>query len=232
MKYLLLTFSASYILFSCKLSPPAEPGLEKECPDSVYSVSADPSIINIQITDAAFEKYLVEKGFDSDKLINGYITKSDAMEVDSIFLLNPSITGVPEYEIIKSIKGIEYFKNLSVFVSVHELIENIDFSHNENLKYVHIEDYHGSVGGGPGRDKYRALKRINFGKNPNIKEISLSSTLLEEVDLSGLPNLSKVVIGGYELETIYLNNKNQIKPGWDIIPTNEKTIEYKICENP
>jgi hypothetical protein len=232
MRYFLLTFTLTYILFSCKPSPPKEPGLEKECPDSVYSISTDPWLQYIEIPDPHFEKYLVDKGFDSDGFVNGQIKRSDANEVDSIFLHSSSIASAPEYDVIKSVKGIEHFEKLRVFYSTNELIEKIDFSHNKKLQYVFIMDYHGSVGGGPGRDKYRALKHINLGKNANLKEVVLSSTLLTELDLSGLSSLNKLTIGGYELETIYIHSKKQIKPGWDIIPSNEKTVVYKICENP
>jgi len=232
MRYFLLTFTLTYILFSCKPSSPAEPGLEKECPDSLYSAPMDPSLQYIEIPDQHFEEYLIDKGYDSDGLLNGQMKRSDANEVDSIFLHSSSIASAPEYDVIKSVKGIEHFEKLRVFYSTNELIEKIDFSHNKKLQYVFIMDYHGSVGGGPGRDKYRALKHINLGKNPNLKEVVLSSTLLTELDVSGLSSLDKLTIGGYELETIYIHGKKQIKPGWDIIPSNEKTVVYKICENP
>jgi hypothetical protein len=232
MKYFLFTFILVDLLFSCKPSPPAEPGLEKECPDSLYSVSTDPSLQYIEIPDQHFEKYLVDKGFDSDGFVNGQMKRSDASEVDSIFLHSSSITSAPEYDVIKSVKGIEHFEKLRVFYSTNELIEKIDFSHNKNLRYVYIEDYHGSVGGGPGRDKYRALRNINFGKNINLKEIRLLNILLKEVNISGLPNLGKLIAGGYELKTIYIKNKKQIKSDWDIVPSYGTTIEYKICENP
>jgi len=232
MKYFLLTFILADILFSCKPSPPAEPGLPKECPDSVYSVSTDPSLQIIEIPDQHFEKYLVDKGFDSDGIVNGYMKRSDASNIDSVFLHSSSIASAPEYDVIKSIKGIEYFENLKMFSSTNELIDKIDFSRNQKLRYVYIEDYHGSVGGGPGRDKYRALKHINFGKNINLKEVRLLNILLKEVNISGLPNINKLIVGGYELKTIYISNKKQIKSDWDIVPSYGTTIEYKICENP
>jgi hypothetical protein len=228
-KYLLLIFTLSYILFSCK-STPAEPGLTKECPDSLCLVPMDPSLQYIEIPDQHFEKYLIDKGYDSDGLVNGQMKRSDARRVDSIYISSTNVVTAQEYDVIRNTSGIEYFENQLFFSSRNELIDKIDFSHNQKLRSVYIEDYHGSVGGGPGRDKYRALKNINFGKNINLKEIRLLNILLKEVNISGLPNLSKLIAGGYELKTIYINNKKQIKSDWDIVPSYGTTIEYKICE--
>jgi hypothetical protein len=231
---------------SCKSHIIEEESLPEKCPDYVYSVPFSNNIQSVEIEDANFERYLIKQNYDTDKTINGRISLADAVKIEEIDITSYSII-TPSDDIIKSVKGIEYFKNLKSFGSVYELIEAIDLSHNIKLKKISIADYHGGVGGGEGKDKYKALKYINLGVNDNLEELSIGSVLVKEIDISKTPNIKKLALGGDYLETIYVKNEKQINPTVleaykskgeiKIIPPLEwqvynlkGNIEYKICK--
>ena len=239
---IILIFAGFFI--SCKSPVIEEESLPEKCPDYVYSVPFNNNIQSVEIEDANFEKYLIQKNYDTDKTVNGRISLTDALKIEEIYIASASIY-TPSNDIIRSVKGIEYFKNLKSFISISELIEAVDFSHNENLEEIRIKD--DSAYGSGETDKYKALKRINLGVNYKLKYLVLSNILVKEVDISKTPNIGKLLIWSNYLENVYVESEKQINPTAlkiykskgelkiitpdDWFVTNHKgSFEYKICK--
>lgn len=231
-------------LISCKSPSIEEEGLLEKCPDYIYSVPFNNNMQSVEIEDANFERYLIQQNYDTDKTINGRISLVDALKVEEIYVVSMNVAA-PSNDIIRSVKGIEYFKNLKSFFSQNELIESIDFSHNINLEKIAIGEDNVYYGGET--DKYKALKYINLGVNHKLKHLGLGNVLVKEVDISKTPNIEKLGIWSNHLENVYVESEKQINPtalsiykskgelkiitptDWNV--TNHKgSFDYKICK--
>lgn len=196
-------------MLSCKAPTIEGESLTKKCPDFVYTVPFDNTTQSVNIEDENFEKYLIQKDYDSDKTVNGRISIADAHKIEDIDIVSASYF-TPSNDIIKSVRGIEYFKNLKSFKSHNELIEAIDFSHNENLEKIAVgED--GVYAGGE-TDKYKALKYVNLGVNCKLKILSLGNVLAKDVDISKTTKIELLRIWSNHLENVYVNSEKQIHP--------------------
>lgn len=244
MKARAITLIFAGFFISCKSPIIQEENLSEKCPDYVYSVPFNNNIKSVEIEDANFEKYLIQKKYDTDKTVNGRISLVDALKIEEIYIFSMSVAA-PSDDIIRSVKGIEYFKNLKSFISMSHLIEAIDFSHNENLEVIRIKDDNAYLSGET--DKYKALKYINLGVNHKLKTLGLSNVLVKEVDISKTPNIEKLRIWSNHLENVYVKSEKQINPTAleiykskgelkiitpeDWFVTNHKgNFEYKICK--
>lgn len=229
---------------SCKSPIIEEESLPKKCPDYVYSVPFNKNIQSVEIEDANFEKYLIQKKYDTDNTVNGRISLTDALKIEEIDIVSVSLYA-PSNDIIRSVKGIEYFKNLKSFRSFDGLIEAIDFSHNENLEVIGIGNDSQYASGET--DKYKSFKYINLGVNYKLKTLELGNVLVKEVDISKTPNIKKLGIWSNYLENVYVESEKQINPTAlkiykskgelkiitpeDWFVTNHKSsFEYKICK--
>lgn len=231
-------------LLSCKSPIIEEESLPEKCPDYVYTVPFHSNIQLVEIEDANFERYLIQQNYDTDKTINGRISLVDALKVEEIYIVSMNVAA-PSNDIIRSVKGIEYFKNLKSFFSQNELIEAVDFSHNVNLEKIVIGEDNVYYGGET--DKYKALKYINLGVNHKLKALGLGNVLVKEVDISKTPNIERLGIWSNHLENVYVESEKQINPtalaiykskgelkiitptDWNV--TNHKgNFEYKICK--
>ncbi len=229
---------------SCKSHIIEEESLPQKCPDYVYSVPFNNNVQSVEIEDANFEKYLIQQNYDTDKTVNRRISLVDALKIEEIYIFSMNVAA-PSDDIIRSVKGIEYFKNLKSFISMSHLIEAIDFSHNENLEVIGIGDDNAYYSGET--DKYKAFKYINLGVNHKLKTLGLSNVLVKEVDISKTPNIKKLGIWSNYLENVYVASEKQINPTAlaiykskgelkintpeDWFVTNHKgNFEYKICK--
>lgn len=231
-------------LVSCKSPIIEEESLPKKCPDYVYTVPYNNASQSVEIEDANFEKYLIQKNYDTDKMVNGRISLTDALKIEDIFIASANIYGLAG-DMIRSVRGIEYFKNLKSFVSYNVLIEAIDFSHNKNLGKIMVADDIAYFSGET--DKYKAFKHINLGVNYKLKTLGLGNVLVKEVDISKTPNIEKLRIWSNYLENVYVESEKQINPTAlaiykskgelkvitpdDWFVTNHKSsFEYRICK--
>lgn len=238
----ILIFAGYFI--SCKSPNIEEESLPQKCPDYVYTVPFNSNLQFVEIEDANFERYLIKQNYDTDKTVNRRISLVDALMIKEIYIFSMNVAA-PSDDIIRSVKGIEYFKNLKSFISMSHLIEGIDFSHNENLEEIRIKDDNAYLSGET--DKYKAFKYINLGINQKLKYLVLSNILVKEVDISKTPNIEKLLIWSNYLENVYVKSEKQINPtalkiykskgeAKIIIPedwfvTNHKgNFEYKICK--
>ncbi len=88
----------------------------------------------VHIPDNQFESILIEQGIDTDGLINQKISQIDALKVTHLDL-NLSSSNL----FIEDLTGIQGFTNLSYLSASGHLIEEIDLSHNTQLKTVLLQ---------------------------------------------------------------------------------------------
>lgn len=78
----------------------------------------------IEIPDKNFEQLLVDLKIDSDKKVNGYLLKSDALLVTSLDISNSSI---------KDLTGIESFTSLQYLYCYDTQLTNLNLKENISL---------------------------------------------------------------------------------------------------
>lgn len=78
---------------------------------------------------------------------------------------------------ILSLKGIEYFTNLTLLTCYGNQISELDVSNNTELVYLHVAT--------------NKLVQLDVTKNTKLKELYISRNAIKEIDLSGCPDLQK-----------------------------------------
>lgn len=78
---------------------------------------------------------------------------------------------------ILSLKGIEYFTNLTLLTCYGNQISELDVSNNTELVYLHVAT--------------NKLVQLDVTKNTKLKELYISRNAIQEIDLSGCPDLQK-----------------------------------------
>lgn len=209
-----------------------EPILISKCGDLQGMIKIDETALNVAIPDSNFERNLIVAGYDTDGIVNHKILRSDAEKVIKIATNSSGVYYNPE-DVVKNVKGIEYFTNLEEFLSLDQLIDSVDFSQNKKLKRVTIINDSGRFFGASKEQSVaaRALKYVNLGTNPNLKTLRFENVAIKEINLSGLLNLELLSIKSDSLSTVYINNLEQVKPTWEVKPViNPKSkISFKIC---
>ncbi len=238
-KYLIAIISLGCFVSGCDRND-AEPGLASGCFEAALTTTLNENRNFVAIPDSVFEYHLVNIGLDTDGRVNGRIAKEDVKSVKRFFTANYDATFYlnPENS-VRTLRGIEYFSNLEAYGSTQDLLDSVDFSHNRNLKSLYFAtDIAGAIMGVP-RDlrlSVRTLKYINLGKNENLRELRIFDSIIKELDVSGLPNLETFEFFGDSLKTIYIKDKNQIQPSWNISSVKSvngggDTFQYKVCNS-
>lgn len=236
-KHLAALLCVGCLILGCDRSD-TEPDLGRGCFEAAPAIILDENRNFVAIPDSVFERHLVKLGLDSDGKVDGRILMEDAEKIkqfsttngDGGFYVNP------EYS-VRSLRGIEYFSNLEAYGSTQDLLDSVDFSYNMNLKRLLFStDIAGAVIGVPLdlRLSVRTLKYINLGKNENLRELSIINSSIKELDVSGLPNLETLEFAGDSLKIIYIKDKNQITPDWNIsfsqsVGGLNDIFQYKVC---
>jgi len=120
------------------------------------------------VADTVFEQFLYDLRYDD--IIDKHIFTSN---IDSITYLN--IEGRPGHK-IKSLGGIEAFKNLQVLNCKENDLVAIDLSKNANLRELYCYD--------------NKITKIDLSKNPNLEVLFCGSNKLSGLDVSRNINLS------------------------------------------
>ena len=122
------------------------------------------------LDDDIFEKALLELGYDEN--IDNHILIST---IDSITQLN--IEGRPDQK-IKSLRGIEAFKNLQVLYCKDNDLEELDLSKNTNLRELYCYD--------------NKINKLDLSQNINLEVLFCGSNKLSELILNKNTNLKEL----------------------------------------
>ena len=161
------------------------------------------------IADVEFEKYLIELGLDDE--IDGFIPTSNINSLEQIFAIERGI---------KSLVGIEDFKNLNSLVASNNDISGVlDLSFNKQLAYVDLpfnpleEIYFKNNISLEGVFIYGTytLEVLEIANSPNLKQLAVHDTKLKKLDLSNSPIIEHIRIWDSKLTELDLSNQSSLK---------------------
>ncbi|GAB4045030.1 hypothetical protein [Spirosoma jeollabukense] len=171
----------------------------------------------IPIPDAAFEKYLIYLGIDSDKAPNGTVRYGDIKLVDSLQLI---VMG--HLPIITSLKGIEHFTNLKYLNCSGFAIDQLDLSHNAQLEYL---DCSTNPANGEGYYPPAQIKQLVFGPaNDKLKILRCMKNAMESLNLTNLPALRELICLENSLTELDLSQNKKLSICWTYASRQLKAI--------
>lgn len=122
----------------------------------------------ISIPNASFETELVNRGYDTDGLVNGQMDDSDILGITILSLLNsPSMSGPLD---------LSAFTNLSNLTISKAVITSLDITAVPNLKQLDLIDL-------------ANLTSIDLSNNTALEGYYFNNTVLHTIDLKNHPNV-------------------------------------------
>ena len=221
----------------------AEPGTETE---NGVSAQADAAVsegyIAINETnfpDPNFRDYMA-RNWDQNN--DKYFSPSEIAAVKSIMCDN-----LWEGQPIKSLKGIEFFTEISELSCVYNDLTEIDLSHNKKLSYLNCD--HNKlekldVSGLPLLKTFyckdNKLQSINVSENKQLKDFCCSENPLNTLDVGQNKELEKLVCEDNNLTELNVSENKKLKELWcsknklsSLDLENQKELEVLGCrENP
>ena len=144
------------------------------------------------VEDEIFEKILFDLGYDEN--IDNHILTSN---IDSIILLN--IEGRPDQK-IKSLHGIEAFKNLQVLYCKDNDLEELDLSKNTNLRELYCYD--------------NKITKLDLSNNINLEILFCGSNKLSDLNLSKNTKLKELHCYNNQLKSLDVSNNTNLEKLW------------------
>lgn len=167
----------------------------------------------IQIPDSGFERNLITAGFDTDGVINGQISKTDALKVTNIDFMPSQF--VTKWRSIKNISGIGEFDNIetvSMALNDEPLFSplNVLFPRLLKLKKLNFDSNSLKTLDVTALDALEELiiktslvdvllsnplQKLDFGNSPNFNHLSLR----------GCPHLENIILRNNIADSVYLS---------------------------
>ena len=152
--------------------------------------------------DDEFRKYVIQ--FDQNK--DGYFNASEIAAVSTMDL----------YEMpIESVKGIEYFTGMAIFICTDTPLSDIDFGKLDGLREIYIENRESqvlesvNVSGCPNLKVLRCgaekVRNLDLSQNTKLVDVALSISV-EKLDFSGMKDLQKLDISDDKLITLDISD--------------------------
>jgi len=148
------------------------------------------------IPDPNFEQFLINKGIDSDGVINGQVLTSDVENVTELMFWSSNITDLTGIQDFTMLEHLDLEYNL--------FLESIDVSNNLNLKILNVSQ--------------NELTELNLSNNTLLEELYCVNptddvspkNMISHIDLSSAPNIRivKAENMGHSLKSIALKNGN------------------------
>ena len=151
----------------------------------VSAASAKVAVNEKNFPDQAFRAY-VSQEFDKDK--DGYLSEEEITEAKSISVTDKAIS---------SLKGVEYFKELTLLSCSENKLTSLDVSKNTKLSLLACSK--------------NVLTKVNLGNNSQPLWVFLNGNNLMSVDLSGCPNLKILSIYSNPIGKVDISKNPYIK---------------------
>ena len=136
------------------------------------------------IPDPIFEQALIDQGADTDGVVNGSISTTDAETTINIFLANKGIT---------DLTGVEDFVNLQYLNILNNSLNSIDITNCPNVNTI--------ICGG------NLFIDLDLSSTPQLQRLLCQGNMLTSLDLSSKPDLYEVNCSGNDLTSIdFMNN--------------------------
>ena len=169
-------------------------------PDEPEPVTPDPEPViepvGINIPDQYFKRYVLEN-FDVDG--DGALSEEEGLKITRIEVTS---------DLISSVSGIEYFKNLTYLScsgapegsyrdgSHPGLLEAIDVRSNTKLRSLKCDG--------------NMIRELKLGDNPMLEEIYCNNNLIKSIDFSGAPKLGSINVAFNELTELDLSKNTRL----------------------
>ncbi|MBQ6178452.1 MAG: hypothetical protein IJK32_02900, partial [Bacteroidales bacterium] len=152
--------------------------------------------VGINIPDPYFKRYVLEN-FDVDG--DGALSEEEGLKITSIEVST---------DLISSVSGIEYFKNLTYLScsgapegsyrdgSHPGLLEAIDVRSNTKLRSLKCDG--------------NMIRELKLGDNPMLEEIYCNNNLIKSIDFSGAPKLGSINVAFNELTELDLSKNTRL----------------------
>lgn len=137
-------------------------------------VLQDDSVL-ITIPDINFEAQLIEKGIDSDGVVNHQLLNEDA---DGVTMLDLTFQGTDSEKKIADLTGIEAFNDLLTLSVEDNALTSVSLSENTALERLNING--------------NMLTSIDLSTNTSLSYLDASFNELEEIDLEANINLDTI----------------------------------------
>ncbi|MDR2774284.1 MAG: Ig-like domain-containing protein [Tannerella sp.] len=157
----------------------------------------------INFPDPNFEKFLMDKGFDSDE--NGLISTVEVSKITELDCRSKNIT---------SLGGIEYFKSLENLICRDNQISSVDISKNTALKYVDFRN--------------NKIEELETGSLTKLETLICDENELEEIDISNNMLLKEFSCADNKIKNLDVNDHSEL---YDFNCSNNKLTVIDIGNN-
>lgn len=172
---------------------------------TVKCVVKKPNILDT-VEDELFKTYLIDSIFEG----SSYATAYDAAIIKTI-----NVSGNKDaVKEIKSLKGIEYFKNLEDLRFDYNKVTSIDLSKNNKLKTLHCSN--------------NELTALNLSQNPSLEILYCANNELTSLDLSKNVELSNLKCGFNNLTKLDLSKQTKL---YNLICESNKLTSLDLSNN-
>jgi hypothetical protein len=165
----------------------------------------------VNIREPNFEQALIDEGIDTDGIINGLFSPSNAIGVSSLMINGLNIS---------DLTGIEAFTDLETLFAIDNNLSTVDLSANvaldglvlgnNNLTYIDLSNNVNLVSVVLAGNQ---LTNLDLTNNPLITQVFIQDNLFTEFDASILPNLTQLNVSQNDLTLLDLSqnpNLNQL----------------------
>ena len=181
--------------------------------DSAASTAVPEEIVPVKITASTFPDPVFRKlisGRDYDKNGDGTLDKDEIIYIRNIYCQNMGI---------KSLKGIEYLKELRGIYCMDNQIADWDLSHNKLLTGIWCSGNQFKSLDFTGLDDLvwvychdcPNLTSLNVRNNPKMAYIECNTTPLNELDVTHNPELEHLMCGSCGLKTLDLSKNPKLQ---------------------
>jgi len=168
-------------------------------------VLQDDSIF-ITIPDINFEAQLIEKGIDSDGVVNHQLISEDA---DGVSMLDLTFQGTDSEQKIIDLTGIEAFKDLRSLLVEDNALTSVSLSENTALERLNLNgnmltsiDLSANTSLSYLDASFNDLEEINLEANINLDTLRLQVNPIKAIDVSSNVNLTELNLLANELTSV------------------------------
>jgi len=170
---------------------------------------------DLPIADSNFEQALIDLGFDKHGL-NGAITETDALAIDSLDLSDPSNNSLlPNVNTkLSNLSGIEHFTNLVYLNASVNNISSVDLSSNLELLTLYL------VG--------NQIDSIDISSNVKLERLSVAKNNLTYLDISKNTDLGMLSLYENQLTSLDLTKQTKLISAY-LYDNNLSGIDISNC---
>ncbi|WP_298425171.1 T9SS type A sorting domain-containing protein [uncultured Kordia sp.] len=210
--------------------------------DAVFDDIQLAESVNVEIPDMNFEQALVDQNIDSDGIVNGFILRSDVINISYLDVNSSNISDLTGIEAFTSLETLFVYNNNLTTVDVSQNIAltglliainqltNIDLSNNVNLISISLNqnsitslDLSSNVNLTQVYVEDNNLTALDVSTLPALEELTIPNNMVGQLDLSQNPLLTNVILNNNALTRLDMRNGGN---------SNINTSNFIVTSNP